>query len=147
MTRHELREHCFKLLFCMDFYPAEEADEQIEDYLKSGEEDETDENGETVPVHLVVLDKKEQKELKERTEAVLQKIPDIDGELASVAEGWKLSRMGKVELNILRLAVFEMKYDENIPEKVAINEAVELAKEFGGDESPSFVNGILAKLV
>lgn len=55
--------------------------------------------------------------------------------------------MGKVELTILRLAVFEMKYDEDIPEKVAINEAVELAKKFGGDESPAFVNGILAKLI
>ena len=55
--------------------------------------------------------------------------------------------MGKVELTILRLAVFEMKYDEEIPEKVAINEAVELAKKFGGDEAPAFVNCILAKLI
>jgi N utilization substance protein B len=55
--------------------------------------------------------------------------------------------MGKVELTILRLALFEIQYDEDVPEKVAINEAVELAKKFGGDDSPSFVNGILAKLV
>ena len=55
--------------------------------------------------------------------------------------------MGKVELTILRLALFEMKEDDTVPEKVAINEAVELAKKFGGDESPAFVNGILAKLV
>jgi N utilization substance protein B len=54
--------------------------------------------------------------------------------------------MGKVDLTILRLAVFEMKFDEEIPVKVAINEAVELAKKFGGEESPSFINGVLAKL-
>jgi len=55
--------------------------------------------------------------------------------------------MGKVDLTIIRLALYEILYDESVPEKVAINEAVELAKKFGGDESPSFVNGILAKLV
>ena len=55
--------------------------------------------------------------------------------------------MGKVELTILRLALYEIKYDDDVPEKVAINEAVELAKKFGGDDSPAFINGILAKLV
>jgi N utilization substance protein B len=54
--------------------------------------------------------------------------------------------MGKVDLTILRLAVYELRFDEDIPSKVAINEAVELAKKFGGDESPGFVNGVLAKL-
>ena len=55
--------------------------------------------------------------------------------------------MGKVELTILRLALFEMLYDENIPEKVSINEAVELAKKVGGNDSPAFVNGILARFI
>ncbi|HBY71851.1 MAG TPA: transcription antitermination factor NusB, partial [Lachnospiraceae bacterium] len=54
--------------------------------------------------------------------------------------------MGKVDLTILRLAVYEIRYDEEVPVKVAINEAVELAKKFGGDDSPGFVNGVLAKL-
>ena len=62
-----------------------------------------------------------------------------------MAKGWKTGRMGKAELAILRLAVYEMKYDEDVPVKVAINEAVELAKKFGGDESPAFVNGILGE--
>ena len=52
-----------------------------------------------------------------------------------------------MELTILRLACFEIRFDDSVPDKVAINEAVELAKKFGGDESPSFVNGVLAKLV
>ena len=55
--------------------------------------------------------------------------------------------MGKVDLTVLRLALYEMRYEESVPEKVAINEAVEIARKYGGDDSPSFVNGILAKLV
>ena len=54
--------------------------------------------------------------------------------------------MNKVDLTLLRLAVYEMKWDDDVPVSVAINEAVELAKRFGGEESPSFVNGVLAKL-
>ena len=55
--------------------------------------------------------------------------------------------MGKVDLSIIRLAVYEMKYEEDIPKKVSINEAVELAKRYGTDDSASFVNGVLAKFV
>ena len=54
--------------------------------------------------------------------------------------------MNKVDLTVLRLAVYEMKYDEEVPTAVAINEAVELARRFGGDDSTSFVNGILGKV-
>ena len=85
--------------------------------------------------------------MKTKVERIVEKIPELDARINEIARGWNTRRMGKVELTILRLALFEMKYDEDVPEKVAINEAVELAKKFGGDESPSFVNGILAKLV
>ena len=147
MTRRTLREHCFKMLFCTDFYPPEEAGEQIEDYFLSGSEEETDENGNTETIHLVALSKEEEEECRSRVDTVLEKLPEIDRILEGVAEGWKLGRMGRVELTILRLACFEIRFDDSVPEKVAINEAVELAKKFGGDESPSFVNGVLAKLV
>ena len=82
-----------------------------------------------------------------KVERIIEKIPDLDSRINEIAKGWTTKRMGKVELTILRLALFEIQYDEDVPEKVAINEAVELAKKFGGDDSPSFVNGILAKLV
>jgi len=78
---------------------------------------------------------------------IKERCNDIDRAISSVSKGWKLDRMGKVELTILRLAVYEMEYDDSIPKKVAVNEAVELAKRFGGDDSPAFVNGILAKLI
>lgn len=71
---------------------------------------------------------------------------EIDAAVNAAAKGWKTTRMGKVELAIIRLAVYEMRYEDEIPVSVAINEAVELAKKYGGDESPKFVNGILAKL-
>ena len=147
MTRRTLREYCFKMLFCTDFYPPEEAGEQIEDYFLSGSEEETDENGNTETIHLVALSKEEEEECRSRVDTVLEKLPEIDRILEGVAEGWRLGRMGRVELTILRLACFEIRFDDSVPDKVAINEAVELAKKFGGDESPSFVNGVLAKLV
>lgn len=84
--------------------------------------------------------------LTNRFQTILEKLNEIDNLISGVASGWTLSRMGKVELTILRLAVFEMRFDEDIPVKVAINEAVELAKTFGGDDTPGFINGVLAKL-
>ena len=85
--------------------------------------------------------------MRRRTDAILGHLSEIDKLLSEVTQGWKLQRIGRVELGILRLAVYEIKYDEHVPDKVAINEAVELAKRYGGDESPAFVNGVLAKVV
>jgi len=147
MTRRTFREHCFKILFCAEFYPDPEAGEQIRDYFLSGREEETDSEGKTEVVHEVALSPEEEEEVRVRVDAVLSRMDEIDGELREVMEGWKIGRVGKAELAILRLAVYEMKYDEKVPEKVAINEAVELAKKFCGEESPAFVNGILAKLI
>ena len=138
MTRRALREHCFKMLFSTDFCAPAEADVQIDAYLCEvpDEEDESPEFSE-----------EERKICRERVKAVLDKREEIDGILQQASSGWSLRQMGRVELTILRLACFELRFDENIPEKVAINEAVELAKKFGGEEAPSFVNGVLAKLV
>ena len=146
MTRRELREHCFKMLFSADFYPsAEEVKEQLKQYFNAPEEDDVDSQGNVAILHRVEIKEEDGRYLQDRVAAIMEKIPQIDEQINEVAAGWRTKRMGKVELTILRLALFEMKFDETIPEKVAINEAVELAKKFGGDESPSFVNGILAK--
>ena len=147
MTRRELREHCFKMLFSANFYDAEEAERQLDNYFDAPEEDETDAEGHTEVLHQVTLEEKDREYLQNRVEQIIEAIPELDAALNQVAEGWKTRRMGKVELTILRLALYEMKKDETVPEKVAINEAVELAKRFGGSDSPAFVNGILAKLV
>lgn len=118
------------MLFRKEFYNEPELMEQMEMYLSELRKSTEEEN----------------EYLKNRFRAILEKLDEIDILLSTTASGWTLDRMGKVELTILRLAVFELQYDEDIPVKVAINEAVELAKEFGGDEAPGFVNGVLAKL-
>ena len=126
------------MLFSTDFCAPAEADGQIDAYLCEvpDEEDESPEFSE-----------EERKICRERVAAVLTKLAEIDETLTQASSGWSLRQMGRVELTILRLACYELRFDESIPDKVAINEAVELAKKFGGDEAPSFVNGVLAKLV
>ena len=131
------REQLFMMLFQYDFYCPDEYGEQIEIYLQNPilDTDSTETDPELA------------KNLKERLNSIVEKLGEIDHMLEVAISGWKLNRIGKTDIAILRLAVYEMKYDENIPEKVAINEAVELAKKYGGEASFGFVNGVLAKLV
>ena len=77
----------------------------------------------------------------------MEKLDEIDGMINQEAKGWTTERMGKIELTILRLAIYEIKFDEDVPAGVAVNEAVEIAKKFGQEESAGFVNGVLAKFV
>ncbi len=86
-------------------------------------------------------------EIREKIDRLTEKLPDIDEKIAANAKGWKLDRIAKAELAILRLAVFEALYDESVPVGVAINEAVELAKMYGEENGYVFVNGILGKIV
>ena len=130
MNRRELRESIFQLLFMTEFNPSEEMGEQKELYLDGIEN----------------LKEKDQAYIQEKFEKIRNKIPEIDELLNKASKGWKTSRMGKVDLTILRLASYEVLFDEDVPGKVAINEAVELAKKFGGDESPAFINGVLGKV-
>ena len=130
MSRRKLREHLFKLIYLTAFNSSEEMPEQAKLYL-DGIED---------------LDEKDRAFLEQRWQAVSSKEKDIDDLLNSTARGWKTSRFGSCDLAILRVAVYEMKYDDTIPEGVAINEAVELAKQYVGSESPAFINGILGEI-
>lgn len=74
------------------------------------------------------------------------KLEELDGKISEYATNWQIERMATVDRNVLRLAAFELLYRPDIPPKVAINEAVELAKKFGDLESGKFVNGILDKI-
>lgn len=139
MKRSEQREAIFKLLFMALFNEQEEMPEKMEFYLDTMEDDSEDEK-ELIPTA------GEAAYIKEKYQLIQEKIPEIDELLNANAKGWKTTRMSKVDLTILRLAVYEVKYDDRIPTGVAINEAVEIAKRFGGDESASFINGILGKI-
>jgi N utilization substance protein B len=68
---------------------------------------------------------------------------EIDNIIRANSEGWKFDRISKVDLSILRLALYEIKYRDDIPDSVAVNEAVELGKKYGGEKSGAFINGIL----
>ena len=135
------------MLFGTAFYPIEEADDQISHYFEAPDEDEQQEDGSYRVIHSAAFDIYDSDYVRGKVEKIIEKIPELDERINGVAEGWKTKRMGRVELAILRLALYEISFDDDIPEKVAINEAVELARKFGGDDSPAFVNGILAKLV
>jgi N utilization substance protein B len=77
---------------------------------------------------------------------VVRELPAIDRRIASYAREWRLERLANVDRNILRLAVYELVYRPDVPASVVINEAVELAKVYGGDESGRFVNGVLGQM-
>lgn len=79
-------------------------------------------------------------------EGVYKNVEQIDKTIEMYSKGWKLSRISKVDLSILRLSIYEISFRNDIPFNVSINEAVELAKSFSGEESGSFVNGILGKI-
>ena len=86
------------------------------------------------------------KEIREKIKAIIEKLDEIDAKISEYSESWKIERLGKVELSILRLAAYEIMFDDDIPANIAINEAVELAKKYGADESSGFVNAILGKV-
>ena len=132
MSRRELREHIFILLFRVEFNSIEEMEEQVGLYFEEMEQPASEE---------------EEEYIQQKFRKILDQLSTIDASINAKAEKWKTSRMGKVELTLIRLAVYEMKFDDEVPVRVAINEAVELAKKYGQEESGSFVNGILAKLV
>ena len=130
MSRTELREHIFRMLFRVEFNSAEEMKEQEEFYFDDLEE----------------ATGTDQEYILNKYRAIDEKKEEIDSLLNEVTEGWKTTRMNRVDLTILRLATYEIKWDEDVPTGVAINEAVELAKKYSSDDGPAFVNGVLAKV-
>ena len=131
MTRRELRENVFKMLFRVEFHEENEMAGQL------GMLDDEFEN----------IKEEDFAYINNKCNDIIAKIPYIDAAINASTTGWKTTRMAKVDLSIIRLAVYEIKYEEDVPEKVAINEAIELAKLYGTDNSASFVNGVLAKFV
>ncbi|MCM1155607.1 MAG: transcription antitermination factor NusB [Roseburia sp.] len=129
MSRRELREQIFKLLFRIEFNAPEEMAEQEQLFFED----------------ICEADGADEEYISTKYRKIAEKLETIDRMLNEKAENWHTDRMGKVDLTILRLAVYEITYDEDVPTGVAINEAVELAKKFGQDASSSFINGILAK--
>ncbi len=139
MGRREQREQIFKLLFRVEFNTPEEMPEQRDFFLDQIKLPAQEEGMAAKEKDIVYI--------ADKFERIQEQLPGIDKLIDEKAQGWSVSRMGKVELTLLRLGVYEIMYDEDVPDSVAINEAVELAKKYGQDNSGAFVNAVLAKFL
>ena len=124
MSRRELRKSIFLLLFRIEFNTREELQEQTEMFLEEKPD----------------ISEADSSYIRDKVNAILDVQEEIDHTIMNICTGWRLERLGKTELAILRLAVYE------IPKGVAINEALELAKVYCSEDAPRFINGVLAKL-
>lgn len=131
MNRSEMREQAFKIMYSLEIQKNENLEEQLGLYIESNEI--KDESAIEYIKDVVLGIEENKKEILANIEKNLK-------------EDWKIERISKIDLVILKLAIYEITYKE-IPYKVVINEAVELAKKYGEDNSKNFVNGILASIV
>ena len=131
MKRSAIREETFKLLYSLEIQKTENVEEQIQLYLECNE----------------INDEKAIEYITEVITGIEKNLKEIEGLIEkNLKADWKIDRISKIDLSLLRLAIYEIKYNE-IPYKVAINEALELAKKYGEDNSRNFVNGVLASIV
>lgn len=131
MERTAIREQAFKLIYSLEIQKTENIQEAIALYIESNE----------------ITNKKAKEYIEDAVIGIKKNNEQIDSKITdNLKTGWKLERISKIDLSILRLAIYEIIY-KDVPFKVAINEAVELAKKYGEDNSPKFVNGILASVV
>ena len=131
MDRSSIRELAFKLIYSLEIQKPENIKEAIELYIQSNE----------------ITSKNAQNYIEDAILGIQKNIESIDKKIEkNLKSEWKIERISKIDLSILRLAIYEITY-KDVPFKVAINEAVELAKKYGEDTSKKFVNGILASVV
>ncbi|MCH5267754.1 MAG: transcription antitermination factor NusB [Lachnospiraceae bacterium] len=131
MTRKQMRDQLYRMLFQLDFHQSDELKEQVSLFL----EDLTD------------ISDADKAELQAKFEGAAEKVEQLDALIDEKSSGWSVKRLAKADLTVLRLALYEILYDEKVPDGVALNEAVELAKKYGEDKSSRFVNGVLASIV
>lgn len=131
MNRTEIRETTFQLLYSIEIQKQEDISKQIEFYLEANE----------------IEDDKAKKYIEDAVYGIEKNKEEIEEMIKkNLKSEWKMERVSKIDITILKLAIYEIKFKE-IPYKIAINEAVELAKKYGEEVSKNFVNGILASIV
>ena len=138
LSRSALREHIFRIVFSSEFRKEDDTKEFIRLYTDNLFE----ENGDSVQ-----LSDEDSLYIRDKSEQIILMCPEEDKLIVENSKGWSSSRIGKAEMAILRLAIYEIIYDKDIPQNVAINEAVELAKKYGDEQAPGFINGILSSIV
>lgn len=136
--RRNSRRHAFALIYQIPFhenYDAETLAEAYTDYLAALEDDDEGVSKELDSAYMIRI-----------LSGVLDKLEDIDGVIGKHLKDWRIERISRMDLAVLRLGVYELLYMEDIPAGATINEAVELAKQYGTDESYAFVNGVLGRV-
>lgn len=131
MLRSQVREEIFKILFRLPFTSKNEMKEQTEYSLEE-------------------LEGKSEKNIiyiRDKVDNIIGNIDTIDNKIDECCEGWKLNRIGNAEIAIMRIAVYEIMFEEDVPDSVAVNEAVELSKLYCDDEAKGFINAVLSKVI
>lgn len=134
MGRRNARKLAFYLLFQYDFVNCKESLDELKEVKNTFFSVNTE------------ITEDDRNYIESTTDGAMEHREKIDSLLDTFAKGWTVERMSKVDKAILRLAVYEIKYAPDVPDGVAINEAVELAKTYSSDEAPAFINGILGKI-
>lgn len=129
MSRRLARQVAFQTLFQVDLSKSD-----IELALRQRLED-------------VALTPENQEYVKTLVRGVSQQIAALDAQIGAISKAWEVHRLGSIDRSILRLAIYEIVFMDEIPVGVTVNEAVELAKEFGDEESPRFINGLLGTVI
>lgn len=130
MSRKKARDNAFKCIYELEFIK----DKNLDDILSNCYEENNNSTEEKEYIQMIV-------------NGVKENIEKIDSIILSKLKNWSLDRIAKIDLAILRLAIYEILYVDSIPNKVSANEAVELAKTYGNNDSKSFVNGVIAKVI
>ena len=129
MSRRTARKHTFIIIFQTEFHEESEHSELLNDYISSLGE---------------ILDD-DKKFIKSACHSTMLHKQEIDSLIEKYSVSWSLERLSKIDLALLRLCINEILYVEDVPERVSINEVIELSKIFSTDEAPAFINGILGK--
>lgn len=140
MSRRIARENAIKFLYSTVFNKNENIYEQLQEFLYSANSMEED-------FDVDIMGKNDAKFAEDLIKGALERIEDIDNYIQLNTVGWTKDRIAKVDLAILRLAIYEILYRDDIPDSVAVNEAIELSKKYSTDESGGFINGILGKII
>lgn len=131
MSRKKAREEAMKLIYQMDI-KSESSDEILKYFYEELEKP---------------LEAEEMDYINQSVKGISENIPFIDSYIERYSKGWKINRIGKVDLAIMRLAIYEMLERQDVPPVVAVNEAIEMAKKYCSDNSPNFINGILGNII
>ena len=140
MSRRIARENAIQFLYSIDINQGETAETLMRTFFNSINLSDEDED-------ITEIRGRDREFAEELISGTLEKLDEIDKKIEENSIGWKRERIAKVDLAILRLAMYEILYRDDIPDSVTANEAIELAKKFSTDESSSFINGILGKAI